>query len=92
METDPERDPGFLWGAYQADHITDRHDVTREQFAEAWARRFGDDPREDDEHGPGFESLGEDAAGLLLVLVWRWDRHGSGAVFPITAYAFESGS
>ena len=72
----------ILWGPYQEHHITERHEVTAEDFEAAWIDRVDLLVRDDD----SYESVGATNAGREVYLVWRWDISDPEVVFPITAY------
>lgn len=82
-----------LWGVWQREHIARRHDVSREQFDEAWHDPLREDLEQSvhEQHGPYFLSLGYTADGRLLEMLWRWQHQSDdpGEVWPITAYFVE---
>lgn len=85
----------ILWTDYQIDHITTRHQVTAEEFEQAWLDR--DEPMEVERihprHGPYCEGFGYTDSGRCLYMVWRWQHQDeeSEEVWPITAYEWEDG-
>lgn len=78
----------ILWTNYQIEHIEQRHEITAEEFEEAWIDR--DVPMESvhPEHGRYFEGFGFTDSDRCLYLVWRWQNQDEGPklVWPITAY------
>ncbi len=78
----------ILWTEYQEAHISDRHQVSAEEFEEAWHDRAEADVGHDPDYGEYYEGFGLTNAGRCLYLVWRWQDQDeeSGIVWPITAY------
>ena len=78
----------IIWGRWQIEHIRERHDISREEFVEAWHDRL---ERLDvwlmhGEHGPYCESFGYTNDLRFLKLIWRWQEQHGKAVWPITAH------
>jgi hypothetical protein len=77
----------ILWTAYQVQHIEKRHDVSAEEFDQAWNDRDEPKMRKDRKWGTYYEGYGYTNGGKCLYLVWRWQvEKGGAAVWPITAY------
>ncbi len=79
---------GILWTSYQMRHITAGHDVTAQEFEQAWLDR--DEPLvgEHPVFGPYYEGYGYTEEGRCLYLVWRWQHQEeeADAVWPVTAF------
>lgn len=77
----------IAWGAWQREHISERHGVSARDFDVAWH-----DPERRDlataqypRRGAYYVSIGLSAGGEPLKMVWRWHDRGE-VVWPITAY------
>ena len=75
----------IIWTSYQQNHITKRHNITAEEFEEAWEDRDTYFEGEDYIYGIYYESVGC-TNDRTLILVWRWQDDD---VWPITAYSEE---
>ena len=77
-----------LWTSYQQKHITERHNVTRAEFEQAWRDREQRPAIQDVEYGKYFVETGFTDQDRCLRLVWRWQGQETEKkiVWPITAF------
>lgn len=78
----------FIWLAHQENHITAAHDVTFEEFVEAWSCKVDMADGDHIDHGPYTLSFGITENGRELDLLWRYNYEDEKlkVVWPCTAY------
>ncbi len=80
-----------IWIDWQDEHITRRHEVSAEEFEQAWEDRIDEEWKDHTEHGPYCVSVGFTDGGKPLRMVWRYQDQQWQEVWPITAFFLKEG-